>query len=149
MAVQASSDLTNKPFVLHGDPGTESGYPLKQDAGRSGALAQYTALSFDSANLKWVPFTDETATDGTQIPTGISFSSATEAEIKAGDVSNFYVYHMGPFRFDQAQLTIENSKTLDTVVTVPTNQKLTVRQLLMRVGMVAVAVDAIDAVENA
>jgi hypothetical protein len=149
MVVQSSSDLTNNPFVKFGTPGTDSRYPFKQDAGRSGALAQYTLLSFDSTNRKWVAFTDETATDGTAIPRAISFSSATEAEIKAGDVSNFWVYYTGPFRFDESQLTIENSKTLNTVVDVPTNLKKTVRELLHDIDMIPVTTDAIDGAENA
>jgi hypothetical protein len=149
MAAQASSNLSNKPFVVHGTPGTDSRYPFKQDAGRSGALAEFTLLAFDSTNRKWVAYTDETATDGTAIPRAISISSATEAEIKAGDVSNFWVYYTGPFRFDESKLVIENSKTLNTVVNVPTNLKKTVRELLHDIDMIPVTVDAIDRTENA
>lgn len=148
MAVQNSADLTNKPFVVHGNPATENRYSLAQDGARATALTTLTLLSFDSSTRTWVPFSDETATDGTQIPTGISFDSATAAQMVAGAVANFEVYSASEFRFDENQLVIESSKTLNTVVTQPANVNKNVRQHLADIGMIAVDVDPIDAVQS-
>jgi hypothetical protein len=148
MAVQLNTDLNTESFIKEGNWRTKYG-TFKQDAGRSGALVIHTLLAWDSANLKYVAFTDETATDGTQTPVAISQRALTEAQIKAGDVSDFPVYYFADAgTFDEDQLTIENSKTMDTVITVPANQKQTVRQHLEKLGMLGVTVTDIDAVEN-
>lgn len=148
MAVQLNTDLNTESFIKKGNARIKYG-TFKQNAQRSGDVEAYTLLAFDSANLLWTTFTDETATDGTQIPMGISYREITEAQVQAGNVGDYPVYYAGTATFDEDQLTIENSKTMDTVITVPTNQKLTVRQQLERIGLIGVTVTDIDAYENA
>jgi hypothetical protein len=148
MTIQSRLDNTNVTFILSGAPVMKEAETLKQDAGRSGALAKYTLMAYDSANAKWVPFTDETATDGTQIPKGISLASATEAEIKAGDIANFPVLVGRSITIDKDQLVIENSKTLATVVDVPANLKATVEELLRWTGIFCEKSVNIDELEN-
>lgn len=148
MAVQSRSDLTNKPFIRHGQARMRNAQTLLTNAGRSGDLAQYTLMAQISASRKWVPFTNAAATDGSQLPRGIAFSTATEAAIKAGDVTPFSIYSGGEFSFDENQLVIENSLTLNTVITVPTNISTTVREFLREQGMYPVDVQAGDAAEN-
>lgn len=144
MAVQSRLNLTNQPFILEGDARMKVG-TLTQNAQRSGALAQYTLCSITSATGLLVPFTDETTTDGTQIPQAICWSSATEAEIQAGNVTSFHYYYAGDFKFDEDQLTIENSLTLDTVITDSTKR---VRDHLDDRGMHAAEAIAIEGYEN-
>ena len=148
MAVESIEDLVNQPFIREGKANMDTG-TFKTNGSRSGAVVAFTLLSIDTATGYWTTFTDETATDGTQIPQGISFRAITEAAIKAGNVGDYQVYRGGDFTFDQNQLTIENAKTLATVITVPTNLKLRVRDWLQKAGMTPVDVVDIDAYENA
>ena len=134
MAVQASSDITNKPFILGGPGLTKQAETVAQDAQRSGDMAVYTLMAKNPSTGKWTPFTDETATDGTQYPRGVLLKKLTEAEIKAGDVVNTPIL-VGDAIVDQNQLTIENSKTLATIVNVPTNFNTAVEDLLRQIGI--------------
>ncbi len=146
--VQSRLDNSNLPFILSGDAVSKEAETLKQDAGRSGALVLFTLMAYDSVNAKWVPYTDETATDGTQIPKGVSLSSATEAEIKAGDVADFSVLVGRSVTIDKDQLVIENSKLLTTVINVPVNLKATVEEMLRYVGIFVEKTVNIDELEN-
>lgn len=134
MAVQVKTDLTNKPFVLNLNPKVKDSEVVVQDAGRSGAMAINTLMVFDPATSKWNSFTDETATDGTQFPRGILMKALTEAEIKAGDVADVPIL-VGEAVVDSAQLVIENSKTLDTVINVPANLNTAVEEFLRQLNI--------------
>lgn len=134
MAVQVKTDLSNKPFVLSLNPAVKDAEVVVQDAGRSGNMAIYTLMVFDPATSKWNSFTDETATDGTQFPRGILMKTLTEAEIKAADVADVPIL-VGEAIIDSAQLVIENSKTLDTVINVPTNLNTAVEEFLRQLNI--------------
>lgn len=149
MNVQVLTNINTQSFIKEGNVRIKNGI-FKQDAGRSGALVAFTLLAWDSASLKWVVFEDETAVDGTQTPKGISFRALTEAQIIAGDTPDFTVYYLGePGVFDEDQLTIENSLTMDTVVTSPTGQNQTVRQHLEDIGLIGNTVVDVTSFENA
>lgn len=135
MSVETRVNYTNYPFVLWGNPAIKEAETFEQDAGRSGALAKYTLLAYDSANAKWQVFKDETATDGTQFPKGICMADLTEAEIKAGDVANVPVL-VANAHFDKNQLVIEASKTLATVINVPAGTNTTVEDELIKIGLI-------------
>jgi hypothetical protein len=144
MAIQASSNISNLPFII----GTEKAYSkdaevVVQDAGRSTAMAIYTLMVQDPATEKWNSFTDETATDGTELPQGILMKALTAAEIVAGDVSDVPILIKGTV--DEQQLVIENSKTLATEIT---SQQLTVERYLGGMGIYVRDTTAIDAFEN-
>jgi hypothetical protein len=130
MAVQVETQFTNIPFLLGGDCLIEDDETFLQDAGRSGNIAKYTVCAKNSDG-KWVPFTDETATDGTQVACGLVVPLLTEAEIKAGDVTGVSVIRRATI-VDDAQIVVENSKTLDTLVTA---EDRTVRDLLQIQGI--------------
>jgi hypothetical protein len=73
-------------------------------------------MSKVAASQKWVPFTDETATDGTAIPQGIFLGDdVPAADLVAGDVVDQSIL-VGNALYDLAQLVIENSKLLTTVI---------------------------------
>jgi len=146
MGVQTRADYTNMPFVLSGNALGKDAQTFLQDAGRGAvALAKYTLCSIVSASGKWVPFTDETATDGTQIPAGIIMAEISGAELVAGDVINVPVLIGNGISIDENQLVIENSKTLTTVIT---TSDLTVGAELQRQGISTEATVAIDEFEN-
>jgi hypothetical protein len=134
MAVQVKTDLENKPFILAKMGLTKSAQVLKQDAGRTTDLAFGTLMAFETAIEKWVPFTDETATDGTAHPSGIIMQTIPTADIVAGDVSDITIL-VGDAIIDSAQLVIENSKTLATTVNVPAGLNKSVEQLLRWLGI--------------
>ena len=147
MAVQSRQDYSSTPFILQGSGMSKTGQTLLQDAGRSGDLVRHTLMSFDPSTAKWVPFTDETATDGTQIPTGIIMASVTEASIVAGDVLNIPILVRGVV-VDKNALVIENSKTLATIVNVPTSLNKSVEELLRWTGIFMQDTTDINRFEN-
>jgi hypothetical protein len=149
MSVQVSANITNRPFILNGEGVSKDTETVLQDAVRSGAMVRYTLMSYNPTSKKWVPFTDETATDGTQIPTGILLASLTEAEIQAGDVVDVPILVGRMLTVDRDQLVIENSKTLDTIVNVPTNLNKSVEELLRWTGIFMGYTIPVEDFENA
>jgi hypothetical protein len=134
MGVQTRTDLTNQPFRLEGT-GKSINAVLLQDAGRgTTALERNTLMAQIAASGKWVPFSDETATDGSQFPRGIIEATVTGAELVAGDVEDIPIL-VGDITVDQNQLVIENSKTLATVINVPANINTRVDSFLRSVGI--------------
>jgi hypothetical protein len=130
MSVQIRNDWNNFASPIRGNMLSKDNETFLQDAGRSGNLVAGTVCSKNSAG-KWVPFTDETATDGTEIPCGIIVHTLTEAELQAGDVTGVVVW-VRIEEFDTANLTIENSKTLATIIT---STGLSVENELQRQGI--------------
>lgn len=117
MTVQSSLDNNSVPFIRFANPAVIDGVAvIAQDAGRATALAPFTLMAKIAATKKWVPFTDETAVDGSAIPAGVYLgASITAAAIVAGDVVDNQIL-VGAALIDLNQLIIENSKTLDTVI---------------------------------
>jgi len=136
MSVQAQRDISLHPLVLGGRCITRR-VTVKQDASRSGAMVLGTLCSYDSTNAKWVPFSDETATDGTQIPCGILYQALTEAAIKAGDIEDVTMI-VSDCILNEDLVTIESSKTKNTIITVPTNLKQAVWQVMGWNGLILV-----------
>ena len=112
--VRVNTDIT--PFYLSGGALYDDNSTVLQDAGRSGNMVFGTVMSKNPATNKWVPFTDETAVDGTQLPLGILLETLTEADIQAGDITGVNILRAGII-VDRAKLVVENSKTLATVIT--------------------------------
>ena len=102
---------------------------VAQDAGRVGDMVVNTLMAYNPSTKVWVAFVDETGTNGTQFPRGILMRTLTEAEIKAGDVADVPIL-VGEAIVDLAQLVIENSKTLDTVINSPAGINIRVEDYL-------------------
>lgn len=138
MQVQVQNNNSNIPFIRDGIRYTEQA-TLAQDAGRSAVLAFGTVMAKVAATQKWVPFTSETATDGTSTPTGIFIGAdVTAAALVAGDVLDAPILVGGACLVDNGQVVIENSKTLATVLTTGTTtviQIITVKDALAQVGI--------------
>ncbi len=136
MTVQVSLDNANIPFVLSGNALSRDDQVLLTDAGRVIPLAPFTVLAKVAATQKWVPFTNAAATDGSAVPQGIYIGeSVTAAAIVAGDIVDLNVLLGGAITIDVDQLVIENSLTLDTVITVGTTDLRTVRDHLANRGI--------------
>ena len=147
MAVQSRQDYSSTPFILQGSGLSKTKQTLLQDAGRSGDLLRHTLMAYNPTTAKWVPYTDETATDGTQIPAGIIMASVTEASIIAGDVINIPILVRG-LVVDKNALVIENSLTLATIVNVPAGLNKSVEELLRGTGIFMQNTTGINRFEN-
>jgi hypothetical protein len=149
MTVQVRGDLDTRNFVLFSYPSRRQDQAtIAQDAGRSAVLAPYTLMAKVAASGKWVPFTDETATDGSAIPQGIYVGDEiAAADIVAGDVEDVPIITFG-IDFDEDMLVIENSKTLATVITVGTTDLRAVRDVLKEQTLIAKSTITISEQEN-
>jgi hypothetical protein len=106
--------------------------------------AKGTLLAQVAATGKLVPFTDETAVDGSKMP---KFINLNEVDAIAGDVAEVEVYEVGEvYNFGRV---IRNSKTLATKINITTGYDLTVRQALQQMGIVIREDIAGDRPENA
>ena len=151
MAVQNSSDNANIPFILSGVGLSRNDQVILQDAGRGAvALEPFTLMAKVAATQKWVPFTNEAATNGTAIPQGIYLGdSIAGADIVAGDIADVFILVGKDVTVDVDQIVIENSKTLDTVITVGTTDLRTVRDHLANRGIFTEDTVDISGFENA
>lgn len=137
MNVQASQNNSNKPFILNDGLGlTKDNLVLLQDAGRATALVFGTLLAKIAASGKFVPYTNEAATDGTALPAGVYIGpDIAAADIVAGDVADIQVLLGGAVVIDEDQLTIENAKTLGTVIAAVSVNARTVEDVLNYKGI--------------
>lgn len=154
MAVQVSQDFQVKPFILSGRPLILDTETIAQDGARAAALAPYTLMAKISASGLWTPWGDSSGTDGTALPQGIYMGdSITAAALVAGNVTNCPIIVGGAgVTFDGDQLVIEElvspPEDLDTVITVGTNDKRTVRERLYALGLFDENTMETDAYEN-
>ncbi len=135
--VQTEIDNSTVPFIRFSGPAAiQQDGILLQDAGRGAvALVQYTLLAYNPTSKKFVPYTNNAATDGTAHPAGIYLGpDITGADIVAGDIADLLVL-VGSAFYDVDQLTIENSKTLDTIITVGTTDLRSVREHLRTLSL--------------
>lgn len=117
MSLQTFLNNSTVPFIRYGLGATDNDAVVFQDAGRSGNLLAGTVMSKIAATGKWVPFTDETAVDGSAIPLGVLMGmDILEADIIAGDVVDIPILVGAGVFIDQNQLVFENSLSLATVI---------------------------------
>lgn len=142
MSVQVRQNLDTRPFITYSHDATRKDKEiLLTDAGRTTDLLSRTLMAKIAATGKWVPFTDETAVDGSAIPQGIYDPEGVRgdiasADIVAGDVEDIPIVIFGAF-FDADRLVIENSKTLDTVIGATTIHAKTVEDALRERSLIA------------
>jgi len=129
-----STTVENLPFWLGESALYKDAETVAQDAGRTADMVFGTVMAYDPTNEKWVPWTDETATDGTQFPAGILLDTLATADIVAGDVSNVSIL-VGNQIVPAGQVVFENSLTADTIVNVPANLNKAAWQLLSAIGI--------------
>ncbi len=136
MAVQTKLDNTVVPFVLTGLAVSLENAVIIQDAGRVDPLLFGTVMAKIASSGKWTPFVNEAATDGTAIPQAIYIGpDITAAKLVAGDIADSKMLVGTNVIVAQDQIVIENSKTLDTVITVGTTDLRTVRDRLAARGI--------------
>jgi hypothetical protein len=154
MAVQASVDRNVIPFIMSGRPLYKEGQTIAQIGGRTAVLYNKTLLGKVAATGKWLPCDDATATDGTVVALGIYVGEdITAAALAAADVVDCPVIVGGAgVTFDKDQLIVEEATspplTIDSIITVGTNDKRSIRDRLASQGLFAEDTVAIDGYEN-
>lgn len=150
MTVQVSQDSRNRPVILDQALAvSKDSAVIKMDAARTAPLERFTLLSQVAADGKYVPFTDETATDGTAIPSAIYLGTGIAAEtLAAGDVQDAIVLLGGSLIFSREDLIIEGSKLTTTVIGAGTLSATTVEGALRKIGIFLGAIDEISNFEN-
>ena len=147
MSVQERTDISNIPFLRQGPALSIDDATILQDAGRTVDLVAKTLMAYNPTLKKWVPFTDETAVDGTQYPKGILTKTIPTASLVAGDVTGVAIW-TGRMIIDGAQLVIEASKTLDTIVNIPAGYNTSVKDLLKQIDIFTESTVDVDGFEN-
>lgn len=142
MAVQNRLDLDTRPMILEELPACKrlDKAIILQDVARATPLLSRTLMAKIAATGKWVPYTDETAVDGTALPAGIydpegSLGDIAAADLVAGDVTDVPIIIFGAL-FDDEKLVIENSLLLTTVIAAGTVQAQTVADALIKRSLV-------------
>jgi hypothetical protein len=136
MSVQSRTNHDNVPFIRGGNAYDRDDLTIAQDETRTTDLLFGTVMATVAATQQWVPFTDETATDGSAIPQGVYCGETiAAADIAAGDVEGAKIIVGGRCVLDVDQIVVENDKTLATVITVGTTDLRTVRDHLEDVGI--------------
>lgn len=145
MASQARLNVDNTPVFRFGEPTVRDNQTFAQIPARATDLVPYTVLYQDPATGFWGPITNAAATDGTEIPRGLSFATITAAALDAGNVTGQIVYIKTGF-MDEDSIVMENSLTLDTEAT---NQNKTFRTMLQEIDIIAETGIDVDRYENA
>lgn len=148
-SVQNRGDISTVPFIRFGTALSKFSQTLKQDAGRATPLKNNTVMAKVAATQKWVPLTNPAATDGSSIPQGIyQGPDIPAATIVAGDVTELDIVVGGPITVDAEQLILENSLTLNSVITVGTTDLRTVEDHLANRGIFVENTTNFDEFEN-
>ena len=126
----ATSDMT---FTTASDLGT-------------GGLVRGSVMTYNPATGIWIPFTDVTATDGTEMPRGVFMGEDIDPHVlAAGNVANQVMCIGGPVEFGSNAIVFHNSVALTDEIT---NQNITVEGALASIGIFIEAVEFISQLEN-
>ena len=150
MGVQVSQNSNKRPAILDQSLAvSRDNAVILTDAGRVAPLLKYTLLATIAATGKKVPYSDETAVDGTAIPDAIYLGpEIPAADLVAGDIEDVIILEGGDCVFDKEQLVIENGKLLTTVIATGTLNAKTVEKSLKELGIFMGATDEISSFEN-
>ena len=147
MEVEARLNISTNKLVKGGEMFAESGLVVEQDAARGTAdMLINTVMVMDPSTEKYQPLTSLVATDGTSIPVAILAQTIAAADIVAGDVPDVAMYVGGAAVVDVDMLVLENSLTLDNVLT---DLDKTIKQALRDIGIFTAPTIAIGGYENA
>lgn len=114
------TDIENLPFMLGENALMLDAEVVAQIEAHDGPVAYGTIMAYEPTNENWLPWTDETATDGLQYPVGVLLRAITEAAIQAGDVEDVPIL-IGNQILPADRVVFENSLTADTIINVPVN----------------------------
>jgi len=117
MAVQASLNVANKPFIMSGQAFSIEGTIIK-DSGRAAILKKFTVLAKIAASGKYTPYVSAITTTGASLPCAVYLGEdIAAADIVAGDVTDLPILIGGTAQVDTDQLVFDGGTlSLATVV---------------------------------
>ena len=128
--------VNTTPVVLGGDGNYKDDQTIEQDAGRGTADMEFlTVMVRDATTEKLKPMTILTDVTTESLPVGILWQTVAAAGIVAGDVTNQKLLVGGNIRIDEDKIVLENSLTLESLITVPAGAQRTIRQALIELGI--------------
>lgn len=159
MAVQGRTDFKNFALVLSGETFVRDSETLLTNGARATVLKYGTLMAQVASTKKWVPLTDvAAAATGENTARGIYVGDdIAAATLVAGDVTNCpIIVAGGPATVDSSLLVLENSLTINSVVSDDPagadNGVVNVRRIeddLVRIGLFPVTTAAdISLLEN-
>lgn len=134
----AESKLTinTTPWDLGGDGIFKDDRIIEQDAGRGAAdMVFLTVMVRDATTEKLLPMTILTSVTTESLPVGLLMQTVAAADIVAGDVADVDLLVGGDKMIDEDMIVLENSLTLESLITVPVGAQRTIRTALMEIGI--------------
>lgn len=153
MSIQNRLNIINSSFITSGRSFLEDNGIIKQDAGRTQPLLQYTVMAQISATGKYVPYTSISANDGSSDPVAIYVGETIPAsELTGADYTNAAMLVGGDCTIDETQLVFD-AGTLgegSIVAGAAANPIIvqTAKVALRTVGIFIGAMDATSSFEN-
>lgn len=137
MAVEVTTTIKQRSFLLEGTHKTKTDAVLTTDAGRTTDLAPWTLLGVNPATGKAVPWASDLATGALTNLAIYQGEAIPSADIVAGDVTDIATIIGGERSFAEDLLIFDNgTDTLDTAVGTGTAQT-TARKMLADLGLFA------------
>jgi hypothetical protein len=121
-------------------------YTTASDLG-TGGLVRGSVCTYNPATGIWIPYTDVTATDGTEMPRGVFVGEDIDPHVlAAGNVANQVMAIGGPVEYGDNVIVFHNGVALTDEIT---NQNITVEGALASIGIFIESVDFVSQLENA
>lgn len=136
MTLESKVTLDSTGTILGGSGNFKDDQTIEQDAGRGTAdMVIYTVMVRDAATEKLKPMTVLTDVLSESLPVGLLWQTVGFAPIVAGDVLNQKLLAGGDIKIDEGKIIIENSLTLESLITVPAGGQRTIRTALQLLGI--------------
>lgn len=136
MALESKVTLDSTGAILGGEGKFKDDQTIEQDAGRgTDDMVIYTVMVRDATTEKLKPMTILTSVTTESVPLGLLWQTVGFAPIVAGDVLNQKLLAGGNIEIDEDKIILENSLTLESLITVPTGGQRTIRTALTLLGI--------------
>ncbi len=128
--------LETFPWDLGGEGVIKDDKTIQQDAGRGAVdMAFLTVMVIDAADQKLKPMTVLTDATSESVPVGLLMQTVAAASIVAGDVDDVKLLIGSNKMIDEDKIVLENSLTLESLITVPAGGQRTIRTALQDIGI--------------
>jgi len=136
MALESKLTIDTTGTILGGSGNFKDDQTIEQDAGRGAAdMVNFTVMVRDATTEKLKPMTSLTDVTTEALPVGLLFQTVDAADIVAGDVTNQKLLVGGNIQIDEDKIILENSLTLESLITVPAGAQRTIRTALQSLGI--------------
>lgn len=144
MSLESKLTIDTTGFILGGSGNYQDSVTIEQDAGRGSAdMVQYTVMVRDATTEKLKPMTVLDNVDSESYPVGLLWNTVDAADIVAGDVANQKLLVGGNIQVDEDKIVLENSLTLESLITATAGSDRTIRTALISLGITPAKADSI------